>query len=238
MGLEKINELKKAKGLTNKKISEMTGISVSSLDKITAGDNINPKFGTIKLICDALGCTLDDLADNRRPIIQQMSYSPPEETMIKKYRALDGHGKKIVNLVLDEEYARCTEPDEDEQPTIKIKHSYYKVSAGRGFLLGDGDDWCDDEIEVPDTPDARKADYALTIQGNSMEPVYYDGDIILVKEQNDVDIGQIGIFRLNGEGYIKKNGGDRLISLNNEYNDILIKEYDDCHCVGKILSRV
>lgn len=236
MGLEKINELKKAKGLTNKKISEITGISISSLDKITAGENTNPKFGTIKLICDALGCTLDDLSDNNHTAKIKSSNNPMEETVLKKYRELDIHGKRVVDFVLDEEYARCITTYEDEQPMIQIKHSNYKVSAGTGFDLSEGDDW--EEISVPDTPEARKADYALTIQGNSMEPVFCNDDIILVKQQDAVDLGQIGIFVLNGAGYIKKNGGDRLISLNDEYDDILIDEYDNCHCVGRVIGRV
>lgn len=237
MGLEKINELKKAKNLTNKKLAEMTGISISSLDKITAGENTNPKFGTIKLICDALGCTLDDLSDNNHPVQTRSYNNPIEETMLKKYRELDTHGKRVVDFILDEEYSRCAAVDNDELPTIQIRHSNYKVSAGTGFDLSEGDDW-GDTIDVPDTPTARKADYALTIQGNSMEPVFRNGDIILVKQQDAVDLGQIGIFVLNGSGYIKKNGGDRLISLNDEYNDILIKDYDSCRCVGRVIGRV
>lgn len=238
MGLEKINELKKVKGLTNKKISEMTGISISSLDKITAGDNVNPKFETIKLICSALGCTLDTLADNDNASLIKKASNPAEENMIKKYRALDYFGKKAVDDLLNTEYARCTPEDDEEEPEklLQIKHCEYKVSAGHGFEFFADEEW--DEIDVPDTPESRRADFALTIQGNSMEPVYYDGDIVLVRQQDAIDVGQIGIFVLNSAGYIKKNGGDRLISLNEEYDDILIEEYDDCRCVGKVIGRV
>lgn len=175
--------------------------------------------------------------DDSNTIKQKTSISIEESKLLDQYRALDYFGRKAVDELLSTEYARCTE-EEAAEPTIQIRHSYYKVSAGREFLLGDGDDWCDGEIEVPDTADARKADYALTIQGNSMEPVFRNDDIILVKQQDAVDLGQIGIFVLNGEGYIKKNGGDRLISLNDEYDDILIEEYDHCQCVGKIIGRV
>jgi len=73
-----------------------------------------------------------------------------------------------------------------------------------------------------------------------MEPVYYDGDIVLVKEQPAIDIGQIGIYMIEGKGYIKKYGGDRLISLNAKYDDIIFSEYDDerIRCVGKVIGRV
>lgn len=159
---------------------------------------------------------------------------------IKKYRKLDRYGKEAVDSVLNVEYNRCTSivEDDDEDQEIKIKHSYYKVSAGTGFNLGNDDEW--ETISIPDTPEARKADFALTIKGNSMEPVYFDGDIVLVKEQSAIDVGQIGIFIVEGNGYIKKYGGDRLISLNAEYDDILFKNYDSdsIRCAGRVIGRV
>ncbi len=128
------------------------------------------------------------------------------------------------------------EDDEPEQSLIKIMHSFYKVSAGRGFDLSGDEDW--EEIEIPDTHEARKADYALTIQGDSMEPIYYNGDIVLVKKQDAVEIGQVGIFVLDGSGFIKKYNGDRLISLNEKYDDILLEDYSDCRCDGRVIGRV
>lgn len=169
------------------------------------------------------------------PVCQNPNYE--FEQIIYKYKELDYFGKKAVDELLDTEYSRCTTTDDGEQPKIQIKHSNYKVSAGTGFNLSEGDDW-DETIEVPDTPTARKSDYALTIQGDSMEPIFQNGDIILVKQQDYVDIGQIGIFVLNSAGYIKKNGGDRLISLNDKYDDIIIERHDDCRCVGKVMGRV
>ncbi|MCH5193146.1 MAG: helix-turn-helix domain-containing protein [Oscillospiraceae bacterium] len=122
--------------------------------------------------------------------------------------------------------------------TIKIRHSYYKVSAGTGYDLDGIDKW--DTIDIADTPEAREADFCLTISGNSMEPVYYDGDIVLVKSQPDIDNGEIGIFIVENAGYIKKFGGDRLISLNAEYEDILFSHYDpeEIRCVGLVIGRV
>lgn len=141
---------------------------------------------------------------------------------------------KPVELAADEQPE--PECDEPEQEHIKIMHSYYKVSAGRGFDLSGDEEW--EEIEIPDTHEARKADYALTIQGDSMEPIYYNGDIVLVKKQDSVEIGQIGIFVLDGSGFIKKYSGDRLISLNEKYDDLILENYSDCRCDGRVIGRV
>lgn len=162
-----------------------------------------------------------------------------EQELLKYYKQLPE--KEKIRLVSRAEAIAdmCSEAaPEPAKPMLVIKHSMYKVSAGTGEQLYDSDDW--DEIEVPDTPEARKADFCLTICGNSMEPVYYDGDIVLVKQKNKIDRGQIGIFIIEGCGYIKKFGGDRLISLNAEYDDIMFADYDpdDIRCSGLVIGRV
>ena len=82
--------------------------------------------------------------------------------------------------------------------------------------------------------------FILQLSGNSMEPIYFDGDIVLVKQQPAVELGEIGIFDIEDNGYIKKYGGDRLISLNAEYDDIILSDYDEerIHCFGKVIGRV
>lgn len=133
---------------------------------------------------------------------------------------------------------QVTQIIEVETPMIEIRHSIYKVSAGTGYNLDDGDQW--DTIEIPDTPEANKADFALTISGDSMEPVYYDGDIVLIKSQPAISNGEIGIFIIENDGYIKKYGGNRLISLNAAYDDIMFSDYDpdNIRCVGLVIGRV
>ena len=69
-----------------------------------------------------------------------------------------------------------------------------------------------------------------------MEPKFYDGDTVLVREQPSVDIGEIGLFVVDGNGYIKKQGVDRLISLNPDFDDIFPNEFSDVRCVGKIIG--
>jgi len=177
--------------------------------------------------------------DNTIDTQVDLNLSLNERKHITKYRALDEYGKQAVDSLVNIEYDRCTAVQEEPEYENRfiIRHSFYKASAGTGVYLPDDDnDW--DEIEVPDTPEARKADYALTIQGDSMEPVYFDGDIVLVKQCETIDLGQIGIFVVDGEGYIKKFGGDRLISLNDKYNDIELGEYTECRCMGRVIGRI
>ncbi|MGN0501773.1 MAG: XRE family transcriptional regulator, partial [Ruminococcus sp.] len=99
-----------------------------------------------------------------------------EKIHIKKYRTLDEYGKKAVDDLLDNEYERCQEEKKIE--VIQLPMSELKVSAGTG-------NWIEDNrygtIEVVDTPESRKADLVIEINGNSMEPTYHNGDNVLVR---------------------------------------------------------
>ena len=109
------------------------------------------------------------------------------------------------------------------------------VSAGTGvFLDGVGTS----EIMIPDTAKTGNADYALRISGNSMEPKYHNGDILLVEETDQVEVGEAGIFILDGAGYFKIFGGDRLISLNAQYNDIPLRDFSEVLCCGRVVGKL
>lgn len=109
------------------------------------------------------------------------------------------------------------------------------VSAGPGVYL---DDSIAEEISIPSNEKTSSTDFALRISGNSMEPKYHDGDIVLVEDTDSVEIGELGIFVLDGNGYFKKFGGDRLISLNEEYGDILLRDYAEAVCCGRVIGKL
>lgn len=68
-------------------------------------------------------------------------------------------------------------------------------------------------------------------------PLYSDGDTVLVSKE-PVDIGDIGLFVIDGNGYIKKKGNQELISLNPDYKNIQINEFDTVYCMGKVIGKL
>lgn len=152
---------------------------------------------------------------------------------ITKYRTLDGYGKRAVDSVLDIEFERCESAK--KKPTIVIRYSRLPASAGAGVFLDD------ENIELrsfPDTPEARQADIVIPVDGRSMEPMFYDGDLLLVKQQEEIEPGQIGIFIKDGKGYVKKLAEDRLISINPDYEDIYPGEDEEVVCKGRVIGKV
>ena len=109
------------------------------------------------------------------------------------------------------------------------------VSAGIGEFLSDAHAT---EISIPDVAQTVDADFALRIAGDSMEPNYHDGDILLVRRTESVTPGELGIFVLDGCGYFKKFDGDRLLSLNPAYPPILLKNFTQTACCGQVIGRM
>lgn len=117
----------------------------------------------------------------------------------------------------------------------RIKLYEMAVSAGCGTFL---DDDTFTEITIPDTAKSSEADFALRISGNSMEPRYKNGDYLLVKSTDTIEVGETGVFMLDGEGYVKVYGGDCLISLNPAYAPIPLKDFTSVRCAGVVTGKL
>lgn len=154
-----------------------------------------------------------------------------ENDLIKKYRTLDEYGREAVVSVADVELKRCE--DQKQATFIFRKFSENKVSAGTGFDLNDPDQWR--SIEVVDTQEARMADFAVEVEGASMEPDYHDGDIVYIVLASEVPLGQVGLFIQNGKGYIKEAGEGCIISRNPDYDDIFPDD-GNIECKGRVIG--
>lgn len=137
--------------------------------------------------------------------------------------------KDITNIVMPQKKS-------DNQNTIILPIFKTPASAGSGSLLYD--DTPIEYINVKKSSQTLAADYILKVRGDSMEPQFYDGDYVLIKITERILVGEIGIFILNGESYIKKMGDGELISLNSTYLPIKLHENDDIRCVGKVLDTI
>ena len=106
------------------------------------------------------------------------------------------------------------------------------VSAGQGNYLDDAEY---EMIEVDSTV-PNSADYAVRVSGDSMMPRFVDRQITFIHEQSVLNEGEIGIFCLNGDAYLKKLEKGYLVSLNPAYPPIPIRDYDDLSVMGKVVG--
>lgn len=213
------------------------GINTARTSSWKKGGKTNPS--EVKLFADRLNVSTEYLLTGQEyNPDNHIILSKEEIEFIEKYRYISNKSKSEICSSLNHLYNMEQQMESTKEfatPTIQVKHSTFKVSAGMGEWLAD-EEW--DKITILDTPQARKATFALTIEGDSMMPDFEDGDIVLVKQQDAVDIGQICIYTIDGKGYIKKFGGDRLISLNDDYDDIIFEDFQNIHCQGLVIGKV
>lgn len=112
----------------------------------------------------------------------------------------------------------------------------YAMGAGLGEPLGDN---CEQEqIYVRITKESSRADKVIRVNGDSMMPTFQDGDLLFVQETESLKAGEIGVFVLAGEGYVKEYQRDGLHSHNANYSTIIPNADDDVRCLGRIIGKV
>lgn len=263
--IDRIKALKAQKKITNEQLAERTGIPLGTLSKILAGMSDSPKLANVISICRELDCSLEYIVSGTPENTNNYTLSQGEIRLIEDYRTLDSYGKELVELVVEKEAQRAQESvqtvaEEAESfserarilrpasaklrylattPSHTGKRSIplyeLPVSAGVGVYLDDEDT---ETIRIPNNEKTADADFVLRISGNSMEPKYSNGDYLLVKREESIEAGELGIFLLDGCGYFKVYGGDRLLSLNPEYGPILFKDFSDVQCKGRVIGRL
>lgn len=75
-----------------------------------------------------------------------------------------------------------------------------------------------------DVPEGIHADFALRCKGDSMEPTLMDGDLVLIRQQPEVEQGQIAAVSIEGETTLKhvyrQENGLMLVADNPSYSPI------------------
>lgn len=106
-----------------------------------------------------------------------------------------------LDLIASGRYA--PESTSGEIEYIEMPLSCLTASAGTGAFLDEGNY---EMVSFPADSVPVNADFALRVSGDSMEPVFSDGQIVWVQKCQRVRVGEVGIFVYDGEGYIKVYG--------------------------------
>ena len=228
-----IKKYRNIKGMTQQDIANALGESSGRVIYNWEKGIGRPDCDKLARLCDLLEVSADELIG-----CKSMADRPTatEWNTLQKYRALDEHGKEVVDYMIDSEYKRVATLSRKPKPRM-LKMDYYTLpaSAGTGNFL---DSDLAEELLVPESAEAEQADFVISVSGYSMEPTYHDGDKIFVEKCDSVDIGEVGIFVVNGDAYIKELGSKCLISHNEKYKPIRIGENDSVYCCGRVIGIV
>lgn len=229
-----IKEARELAGYSQKEIAQIIGVAQNTFHGYESGKH-DPKSDILIKIANACSVTVDFLL-GRENSKSTNFFSQSESEHIKKYRTLDEYGKEAVDGVLETEHRRCKEQRERSAPlpdenVLPLRCSTQAASAGTGCYLGP-EEW--DLIYVQENDLTRRASFCVPVSGNSMEPRYHDGDILVIDDNAEVELGQVGLYTIDGEGFVKIYGGDHLISLNPDYPNIPFIE--DSRRNGKVIG--
>lgn len=237
---ENIIKARKQREMSQKELASQLGITATRLN-YWEKDKRDPPIQMLNLLSEALNVDVDTLIGRKSTASSTESRASEKENLfIQKYRALDERGKENVESVLDLEYKHTMESQREalrQQAVGKniVSHFYipeYREPASAGTGQPIGTPYPETVMLVKEPP--KGTSFITHVHGDSMEPEYEDGDIVFVKAQREIRIGQIGVFFMDGEEFIKELGDGELISHNSKYEPIELDE--SIRCQGLVLG--
>ena len=237
-------------GLSIRQLAEMMKVSYNTITN-WEGNCARPNVDYTRELCEYLKVSADYLLGGEGDREADDGLDVDERWLINSYRSFGRAGRRFVERAAQAEIERTSEigrfagnvasmanysHERPRRRTITLKEYAQAASAGFGDYLTDDDSY--EAVELYDTDKTRRADMIIRVDGDSMRPDYSDGDRLLVMESDSIARGKVGVFVVNGDGYVKVFGGDRLISLNKRYKDVVFSENDEIKCVGLVIGKV
>lgn len=239
-----IKELRKSKKMTQQELSKLTGLKQNTISNHENGKRQLDEID-IRTYAKALGVSPQTLFNRAKQDFNSVLNDVKEKkSQIQSiYDELSDYNKpKLINYgneLLDSQKLGTVVDDNvtsiDEYRKRVSLPVPGKVSAGTGYWQEDDYDTMVDFYE-DEIPDESEYDTIAIVVGHSMEPKIKNGDFLFIKLKNQVDLNKIGIFKVDGENYVKKLKSDRLESLNKDYDDIQLSEENDIRTIGEVVD--
>ena len=222
-------------GLSQPQLADMIHTSKNYVSNWEVG-RTRPDMNIIPALCDALQITVSQFF-GMPGSIGELTFA--EQQHMRSYSILNDRDRLTIDHLTDSLLAM----EDDElrahcrQEFLIIFHNDNVAAAGSFNYLG-GDTEGEDEFIRRDAVSER-ADEIITVTGDSMEPTFYAGDDLLIEHTETLEPGEIGIFVINGEGFVKEYRGNGVYSHNAKaYPFRKFLPGDNVHIVGRVLGKV
>lgn len=125
---DRLKEARLSRGLTQEQIAKQIGVAKSTFTGYEKG-NSEPSMLTISKIMNVLKVDANFLWQDETNSLTELVVSLDEKALLRKYRALDDHGREMVDFTLDKEYERSKALAEQASDNIVEMPSHLKVNA-------------------------------------------------------------------------------------------------------------
>ena len=221
-----LRQLREQVGLTQTQVGAILGRNQQSVNHWETGYS-QPNIETLLQMFEIYG--IDSVFSPSQRYNRQLSRE--EQVLLTAYQKAPDAIQAAVRRLLDlREGEPKVVPFQRELPLYDLP-----ASAGTGLFL-DSSDYKMVSVgeEVP-----LRANFGVRLKGDSMSPLYRDGQVVWVRQQPQVASGEIGIFLLNGSVYCKRlfQQGRQLLlrSVNAKYQPIQVGPADELRTVGRVL---
>lgn len=230
-----LKEVLQEQGISISELARRLNVSAQTLYSMVKRDNQKVDFDMMMHICQQLDVPVEhfceDTALPKMPDLREWQF-------IGKYRRLSEGSKQLVDLVMEHELGRDAAAPEKSDDTKIIP--LYATPAAAGYASpAFGDDYEDYSV-----PSGSAAEFAVRIDGDSMEPYIHDGSVALCKRGEIIHDGDVGLFFVDGDMKCKQycqdySGNVHLFSANRDRSDadVFIKASAGITimCFGKVL---
>lgn len=226
--LEKRLTLEELADKLNRRYPDTVNFNKGKLSKWENGKE-EPKLSSIRILADFYDIKIDDFytdeTDNFSISAIYNKLEPPRQ-------------EKVYNFAEEQLEEQKRSSVLDFQKKEKIPTVHYSASAANPTELVYGDTVVEEE-EFEKVPES--ADFAVPINGDSMEPKIKNGQFVFVKKQPDIEDGEIAIVELDGDGVtckeIYKDYENKTIilrSINKLYEDRIVSP-NQIRIIGKVV---
>ena len=228
---DRIRHYREGLGMEQKALAAMVGITANAVSNWERG-RARPDVNLLPDICEALRITLYQLYGLDDPSVK---YTTVEDAFMENYRQLTpGHQYAVRAMAQNLLQVQQTEGRLKIHKLTRFEH---QLAAG----IGDPNEFEDagTPIYVYDDSLTCRADCVFTVNGDSMEPDYPDGCMVLVKRISDsgeLTPGDIGAFMTDNETYIKEYRPYGLHSLNPAYPVMRFSEFEHVYLIGRVIG--
>ncbi|QSW68350.1 helix-turn-helix domain-containing protein [Lactiplantibacillus plantarum] len=217
-----MKSIRKQQGISADQLAESIGVSRSTIFRYEKGDIEKMPIEVVANVAsslhvsliDLMGISNDSISEKITEIVSKLNTNRQQNVYNYADNQLKEQNGKVVNLPLVGKSA--ANPTELTYGDVEIEH--------------------DDFTDVP-----HGADTAIRIQGDSMEPLIHDGQIIFYHQQEEVENGEIAIVEIDGDGVTCKQiyydyTSDEVIlrSINKKYEPRHVKD-DQVRIIGRVI---
>ena len=227
---ERVRYYRTLRKIEQKELARQLNITPNSVSNWECGRS-RPDVSLLPELCRVLGITPFELMGMHNPAV----YSEHERLHMDKYRKLAGRDRYLVDNMMD---SMLVMREAENAPKL-IRLPYFEKPLAAG--IGDPTEFegLSEEIYLYETDEYRRADYVFRVNGDSMEPDYRSGDLVLVERVPSgltLQEGEIGAFIVGNEMYIKEYRADGLHSLNKKYDVLKFDADQAVYLIGKVLT--